>query len=30
VQMALAEVYSVLNDLPASRAALRTARELAD
>jgi len=26
----LAEVYSVLNDLPASRAALRTARELAD
>lgn len=27
-QMALAEVYSVLNDLPASRSALRTAREL--
>lgn len=30
VYMALAEVYSVLNDLAASRAALRTAREIAD
>jgi HemY protein len=30
VFMALAEVYSVLNDLAASRAALRTAREIAD
>jgi HemY protein len=29
VYMALAEVYSVLNDLAASRAALRTAREIA-
>jgi HemY protein len=30
VYMALAEVHSVLNDLAASRAALRTAREIAD